>query len=169
MPPIPKSRAICDFNKDLRPISVTSTLSKVEESFVIEQELKLAVISFIDWYGFIRSSSTTFALISMFHIWLGPSDATLATIRTALSDFRKAFDLVDLHKLITKLGKLGVRSTVVNWIIDFLRQTEKVNKRDLVQLVARAFRVSSGFRSVYEAGTMVFLISLLRQLSACTC
>ena len=55
MPPLPKSRTICDFNKDLRPISLASTLSKVAESFIIEQELKPVILSFIDpaQYGFI--------------------------------------------------------------------------------------------------------------------
>ena len=40
VPPVPKGASIEDFNKDLRPISLTSTLSKVAEGFVIDQELK---------------------------------------------------------------------------------------------------------------------------------
>ena len=106
VPPIPKSRNICDYNKDLRPISLTltATLSKVAESLAIDQELKPAVISSIDsaQYGFIPGSSTTHALISMFHTWLGATDSTGATVRTALLDFREAFDLVDHHVLIAK-------------------------------------------------------------------
>ena len=55
LPPIPKSRSICDYNKDLRPILLTATLSKVAESLVIDQELKPAIMSSIDpaQYGFI--------------------------------------------------------------------------------------------------------------------
>ena len=65
--PLPKAPTVCDFNKDLRPISLTSTLSKIAESFVIEKSVKPAVLSSIDpnQYGFIPGSSTTFALISM--------------------------------------------------------------------------------------------------------
>ena len=37
VPPVPKAPTISDFNKDLRPISLTSTLSKVAEDFVIER------------------------------------------------------------------------------------------------------------------------------------
>ena len=68
VPPIPKSRTICDYNKDLRPILLTATLSKVAESLVVDQELKPATMSSIDpaQYGFIPGSSTTHALISMF-------------------------------------------------------------------------------------------------------
>ena len=89
--PLPKARTICDLNKDLRPISLTSTLSKVAEGFVIEKSLKSVLLSSIDpcQYGFIPGSSTTLALISMFHHWLRATDGTGATIRTALLDFRK--------------------------------------------------------------------------------
>jgi hypothetical protein len=47
--PLLKSSSISDFNKDLHPISLTSTLSKVEESIVIEQELNPAFLKVI--YG----------------------------------------------------------------------------------------------------------------------
>lgn len=79
------------------PISLTSTLCKVSESFVIDQALKPVVLSSIDLcqFGFIPGSSTTFALISMFHHWLRATDGTGSSVRTALLDFRKAFDLMD--------------------------------------------------------------------------
>ena len=115
--PLPKAPTVCDFNKDLRPISLTSTLSKIAESFVIEKSVKPAVLSSIDpnQYGFIPGSSTTFALISMLHHWLGATDGTGAAIRTAFVDFRKAFDLVDHQTLIAKLLSLEVKPTSLNW------------------------------------------------------
>ena len=96
------------------------------ESFVIEQGLKPAVLSHIDpaQNGFIPSSSTTSALISMFHTCLGASEATGTTIRTALLDFSKAFDVVDHHILITKLRNLVVMQTAVNHRLSN-RQTPK--------------------------------------------
>ena len=66
----------------------------------------------------------------MFHQWLSDTDGTSSTIRTALFDFRRAFDLVDHHILVTKLLSLRVKPSAVNWIIDFLRgrqQRVKVN------------------------------------------
>ena len=65
-------------------------------------------------FGFIPGSSTTFALISMLHYWLCATDGNGATVRTALLDYRKAFDLVDHHLLIAKLFSLGVKPTIVN-------------------------------------------------------
>ena len=55
------------------------------------------------------------------HRLLRATDGTGSTVRTALLDFRKAFDLVDHHILVAKFLSLGVKPSVVNWIIDFLR------------------------------------------------
>ena len=48
VPPLPKAPTVSDINKDLRPISLTSTLSKVAEGFVIDKALKPVVLSAID-------------------------------------------------------------------------------------------------------------------------
>ena len=127
--PLPKDSIISDFNKDLRPISVTSTLSKIAESIIIERGLKSHILSFIDpcQFGFLPGSSTTLALISMILHWLRDTDATSSTVRAILLDYRKAFDLVDHNLLMYKLKDPGVKPTVINWIADFLRnRTQKV-------------------------------------------
>jgi hypothetical protein len=116
--PLPKTVTNEDFNKDLRP-----TLSKITEACVIEQEIKPPLLKVMDpkQFGFIPSSRTTFALISMLLRWLENTDGTCSCVRVALLDFRKAFDLVDHNVLIAKLLSLGMKPTVVNWIADFLR------------------------------------------------
>ena len=53
------------------------------------------------------------------------TDGTGSTVRTALLNFRKAFDLVDHHILVGKLLTLGVKPTVVNWVTDFLRNRQQ--------------------------------------------
>ena len=120
--PLAKAHTIEDFNKDLRPISFTSTLSKIAEAFIIEQEVKPTLLKVIDpqQFGFIPASCTTFALISMLHHWLEATDGNGSCVKIALLDYRKAFDLVDHNLLIAKLFSLGFKGTVVNWIIDFL-------------------------------------------------
>ena len=123
VPPVPKGASIEDFNKDLRPISLTSTLSKVAEGFVVDRELKPLMLECMDpnQFGFIPDSCTTFALISMLHHWFEATDGTGAHVRAALLDYKKAFDLVDHNLLIAKLYSLGVKPTIVNWVADFLR------------------------------------------------
>ena len=89
VPPLPKAPTVSDINKDLRPISLTSTLSKVAKGFVIYKELIPVLLSAIDpaQFWFIPGSCTTSALISMFHYWQHARDGTSSTVRTALLDF----------------------------------------------------------------------------------
>ena len=57
----------------------------------------------------------------MLHNWLEATDGTGSCVRTALLDYKKAFDLVDHGILIGKLFSLGIKSSVVNWLIESLR------------------------------------------------
>ena len=111
--PLPKAQDIEDFNKDLRPIALTSTLSKIAKEYIIQNELKPKLLNTIDPYqfGFIPRSSTKFALISMLHKWLAATDGTSSTVRVILLDFKKAFDLVDHNILVARLNNYGIKPT----------------------------------------------------------
>ena len=162
VPPLPKAPTVSDINKDLRPISLTSTLSKVAEGFVIDKALKPVVLSAIDpgQFGFIPGSCTTFALISMFgHHWLRTTDGTGSTVRTALLDFRKAFDLIDHHILVAKLLlSLGVEPSTVNWIIDFLRSRQQRVK--LNGVFSDWLHVPAGVPQGTRLGPWLFLVMI---------
>ena len=69
--PIPKCNRVLDINRDLRPISLTSSLCKIAEEVVITRNLKPSLLACIDpnQFGFIPGSSTTLALISLIHRW----------------------------------------------------------------------------------------------------
>lgn len=85
---LPKAQGFDDFNKDVRPISLTSILSKIAEDFVIQRELKHKLLNIIDpkQFGFIRGSCTKFALILMLHIWLCATDGTDSAFRVIFLD-----------------------------------------------------------------------------------
>ena len=89
VPPVPEGASIEDFNKDLRPMSLTSTLSKVAEGYIIDRALKPLMLECMDpiQFGFIPDSSTTFALLSMLHHWSEATDGTGAHVRVALLDY----------------------------------------------------------------------------------
>ena len=67
--PVPKQKPIIDVNKHLRPILLTSIISKIAEDHTVQTYVKPAVLKMIDQhqYGTIPKSSSTHALISMMH------------------------------------------------------------------------------------------------------
>ena len=120
--PLPKVKRVTNPQSELRPISLTCSLSKVAEEFIVADYIKPAVTKIIDpnQFGTIPGSSTVMALISMVHKWLKESDGTGSTIRVLLFDYRKAFDLIDHSTLIEKLRQLDIPNSVINWIMSFL-------------------------------------------------
>ena len=161
VPPVPEGASIEDFNKDLRPISLTSTLSKVAEWYIIDRALKPLMLECMDpnQFGFIPDLSTTFALISMLHHWSEATDGTGAHVRVALLDYKKAFDLVDHNLLIAKLYSLGVKATAVNWVADFLR-----SRYQRVKLKSDCFSdfkpVPAGIPQGTRIGPWLFLVMI---------
>ena len=80
--PVPKNKAPSDINKDLRPISLTATLSKTCERFVADW-LMQSIGEKIDkrQFGSIKNSSTTHALLSLVHHLLNETDASKNSVR----------------------------------------------------------------------------------------
>ena len=76
--PLPKSSTVNDIYTDLRPISLTPTISKIAEEYVVVNHVKPAVLKHIrpDQYGCIPQSSTTHALINLIHQWSKATDGT---------------------------------------------------------------------------------------------
>jgi len=95
--PLPEKKPVQILKKDLRPITLTSYVSKVAEEFVVRDYIMPAVLNNLDTnqYGAVPKSSTTFALLDMLHDWSEGTDGNGATIRTILFDYHKAFDLID--------------------------------------------------------------------------
>ena len=129
--PVPNQKPVREVNKHLRPISLTSILSKISEDCVVDTYVKPAVLERIDpqQFGAVPKSSTTHALISMLHSWLESTDGNGATTRAVLFDFRKAFDLIDHHVLVQKLSTYDFPESIMCWILDFL-----TNRRQRVKL-----------------------------------
>ena len=121
--PVPKTSSVTDISSDLRPISLTATLSKVLESFPF-QWIMDTIKSQLDpkQFGSLKGSSTIDALISMFHCWYSNTDGNGETVRVFLLDFSKAFDRINHKILIKKMQLLNIDKSLINWVIDFLMQ-----------------------------------------------
>ena len=114
--PVPKQRPVQDINKHLRPISQTPILSKIAEEYVVDTYVKPAVLSKIDpqQFGTVPKSSTTHALIRMIHSWAKSTDGNGSTTRVVLSDFRKAFDLIDHRVLARTLSSYDIPRSILS-------------------------------------------------------
>lgn len=111
---------VSDPKKELRPISLTSSLSKIAEDFIVSNYIKPAFGYLADpnQFGAI-SGSTDLALISMVHRWLEATDGNGVYVQVFLFDYRKSFDVIDYNTLEEKLKQAEIPNSIVNWIIDF--------------------------------------------------
>lgn len=118
--PLPKVSIAQNIETDLRPISLTSVLSKILESFVsdwlwdfVKDKLHQ------NQFGGVKNSSTAHALTKMLHDW-HEAVHNNNSVRLLLVDYKKAFDLVDHNVLLAKLNDLDVPNFIINWIGAFL-------------------------------------------------
>ncbi len=142
---------------DLRPISLTSCISKVLEEFVVEWILE-DIGRRIDpkKIGCLRGSSSTLCLLDMFHSWLSKLDIDGSSLRIVLLDFSKAFDRINLNVLVTKLIDMGLRRSLIPWICDFL-----TNRRQRVKIgesVSEWAQVNAGVPQRTKLGPILFLV-----------
>ena len=127
--PIPKSQPVTS-EDDLRPIALTSCLSKILEDFVVKwllEDIKHRIDP--QQFGSLKGASTPFCLIDMINNWMKSLDSPSHYLRICFVDFSKAFDHINHNILINKLLELGVRSSIVPWICSFLgnpRQSVKI-------------------------------------------
>ena len=112
---------------DFRPISLTATLSKIAEHYVVHEHVEPAVLKRLgtDQFGCIPGSSTAHALINLLHNWAQATDGTGNTVRIFALDCRKAFDLIDHSLLLAKLSVYNINPYIVNWITAFLKDSKQ--------------------------------------------
>ena len=116
--PIPKQSPPISIKHDLRPISLTSQVSKLLEGFTLK--LVLLVLSQVadqfDPKQFsLPKKSTTQAVVYMLHSLLAVLESGQCSVRIFFADFKKRFDLVQLvhHNVLNdELVKLGVHPAI---------------------------------------------------------
>ena len=125
--PVPKVTPTPSMNK-LRPISLTCTLSKVCESFVMrwmmhDMSPSLDTMQF----GNRKGRSTTHYLADLVHFVL--SEVELGRyVNLLMIDYSKAFDKVDITVALEKLLSMNLRPALLNWVGNFLSERQQCVK-----------------------------------------
>ena len=105
----------------LRPISLTDCFAKIAEGFVakwINQDIGDVIDP--QQFGNVSGVSTSHYLVSLLHYLHQGADKTNNVGTMILTDFSKAFDLVDHTVMINKFISLGVRGAIVPWLCSFV-------------------------------------------------
>ena len=159
--PIPKVSPPSSLENDLRPISLTSQVSKVMEGFTLKS-LLLQVADKMDSMQFsLPSKSTTHALVYLLHSILAALESGQCSVRIFFADFRKGFDLVDHNIIIDELKRLDVHPSIVRWIYDFLTDREQCVKID--NYYSSWKKTNGGLPQGTKLGPLLFAI-LVNQL-----
>jgi hypothetical protein len=118
--PIPKTRPPKSIDDDLRPISLTATLSKILESLVGQWMLPAITNKFdARQFGALRGRSITHALIDIIHMWQRALDDR-HSVRALFIDYKKAFDHIDHSTVLNKMAALGIHPFIRKWMHSFL-------------------------------------------------
>ena len=115
--PIPKVTPPSTIEKDLRPISLTRTVSKVMEGFTCSRPLPQLDDNIDPRQYSCKGHSTTDALLYVLQAIHEAVDSGEAGARIFFADFLKGFDLTIL---MHELSKLEVHPALLIWISAFL-------------------------------------------------
>lgn len=157
--PIAKAPKPTSIDSDLRPISLTTVLSKVLEDFIFSW-LRPIIIPQLDTrqFGGIKHSSTTHVLVRLVHEWLQAAETSKAIVRSCLIDFSKAFDRIDHNILMQKLQILNVPPILLNWCAAFLRNRQQRVK--LGQDKSNWKPIVAGVPQGTKLGPLLFLVMI---------
>ena len=164
--PLPKVNIPKDIAKHLRPITLSSQLSKCLESFPRKWILD-AILPQMDehQYGSVAHRSTVTALSRLVHEWYTGMERMGVCLRILFLDFQKAFDLVDHNIAIRKLSNMGVPSTVITWIRSFL--TKRTQRVKIGNIYSEPAEIKAGVPQGTLLGPVTFLAHINNLQPSC--
>ena len=155
--PLEKTSHPTCIRSDLRPIGLTSVISKAAGEYFMVKYLWSFIKEKIDsnQFGVIKGGSTTNAMISLIHKLLEASDNGLIS-RILLVDFSKAFDRIDHTVLIRKLLDMEVPVWLCKWIAGFL--TDRKQRVKYKGKYSEWKKIPSGIPQGTKFGPIAFVV-----------
>ena len=161
--PIPKTKPPKSVEQDLRPISLTPTLSKVLESLVGRFMLNSIGDNFDrKQFGALKGRSTSHELVDIFHKWHRALDQR-QSVRVVFVDYAKAFDHVDHGTVLNKLHEMGIPPKILRWLSSFL--LDRKQRVKIGRVLSEWARPNGGMPQGTWLGPYVFL-ALINDLSS---
>jgi len=144
---------------DYRPVSVLSTFNKIAEKIMYKRLTKFTdeyqKIIYKHQYGYRRKASTETAALEMInHVQMGLDKKMKVSL--LFMDLKRAFDIVDINKLLLTLNNCGIRGQASNLIKDYLSDRQQVVKVNGVISSTRTF--SQGVVQGSVLGSWLFLL-----------
>ena len=140
-----------------RPVSLTSVICKVMETFIknsLNEHLVKNNILSNHQFGFVSGRSTITQLIVTLNEWLYSLDND-SPIDAAYMDFRKAFDSVPHKRLLNKLKGYNVSGPILSWISSFL--SERYQYVKINNSCSNKLKVTSGVPQGSVLGPTLFI------------
>ena len=141
-----------------RPVSLTSSFSRIFESIVSEKMLSYLLGNGIltqYQFGFVPGKSTCSHLLSSLYHWVKSFASNKATT-VLYTDLSKAFDCVIHTKLIALLNVYGINAALINWIENFL--SGRVQQVSINDQLSKLLPVKSGVPQGSVIGPLLFII-----------
>lgn len=125
--PLP-NESLLTTSSQLRPISLTAIVMHLFERLVCTYELVDICNSYIDsnQFAYRQARNSTMALIMCQHTWLKWLDGDTNFVRIFSLDLSRAFDYVSHSILCTELKNININYCVINRLISFLNNSNKL-------------------------------------------